>query len=353
MNTYLSDKLKVVSFIAMLLVVFLHSYNLVVRLKSGPMVLDRGYNFFIQEFISQGIARVAVPVFFAISGYLFFLKMSGTLQEFKEKVLKRIKTLLIPYLFWSFWSLLLCFLVQLLPPPRIFFATNLVLNFSTEQLLSTIFLHPIAYQLWFIRDLLVLVVLSPLVFWVIKKTNYFVLPILFGLWLINANLILVSIEATLFFAFGAFLAIRNSSWPLRVFSLKQSLLLIASWFVLLSIRLLLAYINSPYAVLTTILHKSAIILGIMALWALYDSFLQHKKEPLLKLAAYSFFLYAFHEPLLMLLKPALFTIMGKGPINSFLIYIFVPVLSIVLGMLLARQLKQKLPNFYGLITGGR
>lgn len=108
MNTYLSEKLKVISFIAMILVVLLHSYNLIVRLKTGTVVLDRGYNFFIQEFISQGITRIAVPLFFAISGYLFFLNLSGTWSEFKEKYRKRIKTLLLPYLFWSLWSLLVC-----------------------------------------------------------------------------------------------------------------------------------------------------------------------------------------------------------------------------------------------------
>ena len=108
MNTYLSDKLKVVSFISMMLVIFLHAYNLIVRLKTGPVVIDRGYNFFIQEFISQGLARIAVPLFFTISGYLFFLNLNGTLNEFKEKYRTRTKTLLIPYLFWSASALLLC-----------------------------------------------------------------------------------------------------------------------------------------------------------------------------------------------------------------------------------------------------
>ena len=75
MNKYLSDKLKAISFILMGMVVFLHSYNIKIKFASGTGIIKQGYNSFTQDFISNGVTRIAVPLFFTISGYLFFLSM--------------------------------------------------------------------------------------------------------------------------------------------------------------------------------------------------------------------------------------------------------------------------------------
>lgn len=77
MNKSLSKKITIISFITMIMVVFLHANNLVINLKAGNIKINRGYNSFIQDFFTQGITRVAVPIFFIISGYLFFLNVEG------------------------------------------------------------------------------------------------------------------------------------------------------------------------------------------------------------------------------------------------------------------------------------
>jgi hypothetical protein len=66
MNKYLSDKLRVLSFISMILVVFVHSYHLKLQLGEEVFRLDAGFNVFIQQFISQGIARVAISAIFIL-----------------------------------------------------------------------------------------------------------------------------------------------------------------------------------------------------------------------------------------------------------------------------------------------
>ena len=56
MNNYLSLKFKVISFFAIILVVFLHSYNLIVKVDADNVLsLTRGYSTFIQEFISPAL----------------------------------------------------------------------------------------------------------------------------------------------------------------------------------------------------------------------------------------------------------------------------------------------------------
>lgn len=72
MNKYLSDKLRIISLISMIMVVFLHSYNVTVKFSSGNMSFNDGYNVFIQNFFSQGITRIACQFFSVFQVICFF-----------------------------------------------------------------------------------------------------------------------------------------------------------------------------------------------------------------------------------------------------------------------------------------
>ena len=56
---------------------------------------------FTINLVSSVIASIAVPLFFFISGYLFFLQKEFNRQEYLRKLQKRVKTLLVPYLLWN------------------------------------------------------------------------------------------------------------------------------------------------------------------------------------------------------------------------------------------------------------
>ena len=47
------------------------------------------------------ISRVAVPLFFILSGYYFFNKTDFTTYTYLRKLQRRIKTIVIPYLLWN------------------------------------------------------------------------------------------------------------------------------------------------------------------------------------------------------------------------------------------------------------
>ena len=78
MDKYISNKIKNISLIMTFFVVILHSNNL-----EDPSVLN--INTLIQNFIGQGIVRIAVPMFFLISGYLFFYKFKPSKEAFLNK----------------------------------------------------------------------------------------------------------------------------------------------------------------------------------------------------------------------------------------------------------------------------
>ena len=63
--------------------------------------------FAIQQFFQHHIYTVAVPLFFFISGYLFFRNGIPDANGLRNKVTARVHTLLIPYLLWNTAGMLL------------------------------------------------------------------------------------------------------------------------------------------------------------------------------------------------------------------------------------------------------
>ena len=107
-----SDRIRIVKWMAIVMVVFLHAYTTEVSFADGKntaalpqwlMLLETG--------VSQIIARCAVPIFFLLSAVLLF---RGD-HTYGEMIRKKIKTLLVPYLIWNTFWILVFIALQSLP----------------------------------------------------------------------------------------------------------------------------------------------------------------------------------------------------------------------------------------------
>src|SRR4051812_5921802 len=109
MNPFLSKKFRFYSFISMVLLVFVHGYNLHDRYMQPWTVVGEPMNIttFTEYFLANGIFRFRIPMLFAISGYLFALYDE---KPHWQRVGKRARTLLLPYLIWSVIGLLIAVL---------------------------------------------------------------------------------------------------------------------------------------------------------------------------------------------------------------------------------------------------
>ncbi|KAF2512040.1 acyltransferase [Flavobacterium zhairuonense] len=356
MDRYLSNKIRLISFVAILMVVYIHSYNMVTKSLSGNIVINEGYSFFIQFFISQGLTRVAVPIFFSISGYLFFLNMKGSVSEFLIKFKKRIQTLVIPYLLWSIFAILLFYFLQSFAASKNFFTNQLIKDYSFSKLLHTIFLNPINYQLWFIRDLIVLVLISPIIFWSIKFSKFIIILLFFVAWMIDFNFVIFSSDSLLFFSFGAFISMQNNSLVIARLTNKKYLLVSVAWMILVLTFSTLKYNETDNVNLLNLLYKSSIICGIIAIWSLYDIILEDKEinnNKYFKITSFSFFIYAFHEPFLTILKKGLLFAFSKSDFFSLLVYFVAPLIIILISISVGYFLSSFFPKVYRTLTGGR
>lgn len=109
MTQYLSDKLRVLSLISIIFVLYIHS-----RFQPNE-IMGMAYYDKIQLFTSEMIGRCAVPLFYLISGYLFFMKVPDGVKSIGRKIRKRIKSLLIPYFIGCVFFVIFYSFVALLP----------------------------------------------------------------------------------------------------------------------------------------------------------------------------------------------------------------------------------------------
>lgn len=358
MNTYLSTKMRILSSISMILVAFHHSSNTSLQAAATLESAGNEFNRFIQHFFGQGLTRITVPVFFLISGYLFFQHITGRFSEFIPKFRKRVKTLLVPYLLWSAWGLLFFFALQQIPQARGFFNNTLIENFSGPEILHTLLFDPIPYQLWFVRNLLYLVAFSPLIYWVLKYTGIVPLILIFVVYIeaVDFSFVIIKRDAVFFFCLGAFLAIHKNGLLVKKRDNSWYWIFPAVWLLLVFVKTALTFKDQEETYALFLLHRTCVILGIISYWCLYDLLMKNKTSPnktLVQLASFSFFIYAFHEPVLTIIKKGLFYVTGTSPMLSLANYFLVPLTTVAIGFLLARFFKKGLPRFYSLITGGR
>jgi surface polysaccharide O-acyltransferase-like enzyme len=355
-SAYVSSKIQALSFILILIVVAVHSSNTTYSVGTTTTRLTGVFNVFFQKMISQGISRISVPFLFIISGYLFFITITtGSVNEFKNKYKTRFRTLVIPYLFWSLFGLLLFFALQSIPFLKPFFTQSLVRNFSIKQWLHTIFVLPIPAQLWYVRDLIVLVIISPILHYLLKKVPYITLVCFLIFWVLNYRLAPFSPDSLFFFLTGSFLGIRKiplDSLP----KVKYAYLLLLLWLILLGIKTYLSVFHIPAVWGKFLLNKFCILLGIIAVWYCYDAVytntdICHKKY--YHLFKYSFWLYAVHQPLIHMMKKALYHFMGVSNLNSFIIYLLAIIITVVISLTTGILIRKYFPKLYFISTGGR
>lgn len=114
-DSTLSKTITFLRFPLIVAVVFIHT-DLFNATAGGASPVNEGlfpmYSL-LRHVISEELARIAVPLFFFVSGFLFFYRSEFSLKTYGQKLKKRVRTLLIPYIFWNMADFLWIHLSQL------------------------------------------------------------------------------------------------------------------------------------------------------------------------------------------------------------------------------------------------
>ncbi|CUV66434.1 membrane hypothetical protein [Sulfurovum sp. enrichment culture clone C5] len=355
-NNSLSSKIKGISFILIIMVIYVHSYNILTGAgKSIFLVTDNTANIaiFLQNIFAQGMFRSAVPMFFAISGYLFF-KNYRSIRDYSKKIRNRFKTIAIPFIFWSTLVILIYYIAQATIFTNTHFTSAYIRDLGVYGFIEAVFLNPYNYPLWFLRDLMLVVLFAPIVYFGVKKITAIWFISTIALWLLNigagTKLFFYKSEAILFFSVGAYFAIYGQKYLNQRMS-QNTLLYLAIIYilVLLAKTYMMMLIDTNLLFVISIMQKIIIILGIFLLWNISDYTWISK----VVLTNYTFLFYVFHEPLLMLIKKVCFYFLGISGISSIVIYIISPLVTLTFLFFLGILMKSYFPKFTFIIMGGR
>lgn len=338
MSKYLSDKIRVLSFVAIIFVVFLH----------GQLFeYSKGENLLLQRLISGEITRVAVPLFFSISGFLLFYSCEQfDLSWYCKKIRSRVRTLAIPFLAWSLYGFFIVYTVKSIIP-SMFSSVKPFAGCSVNDYLLALLWQPVGtYQLWFIRDLIVCVIISPIIYYGLKFLKYYYLAVLGLFWILSIQWV-ISIESILFVSLGSYVALYHKNEVERFCTSKVKI-------VVYAVICICACFIDIFFPIGYLVRSIVIISGILFLWSFYDIVYGNVfyKMKDYGIARYTFFIYVFHEPLLTFVKGFFFKI-ADGQWVVFLSYIASPIITIIVCFITGYIFKKSMPNFYSIICGGR
>jgi surface polysaccharide O-acyltransferase-like enzyme len=356
MEKYLSNKIRVISFLLMIGIVILHSFNLKTNFIDGSVDVMIGYNSFIQNFFSKGVGTVAVPLFFMFSGFLFFKKIqTGKLREFIPKYKSRVKMLLMPYLVWSILGLLLIFSLQSISFSKSFFVNDLVRDYTVPEILDKIFLNPVPYQFWFIRDLMLFMLLSPILYLLVKRVGLLLLLVLLVLWAVGVDFCFCTNYALLFFVIGAYLRVKKINIS-KVSNKNYMLVFVIVYLGLITINTFLIHLSIENLLLARILLIGIVFSGIISVWIIYDKLYDHLgdwKYWIKPFLPFSFFLFAAHEPLLLIIKKGVFFMGGQTEMMSLINYFVAPICTIVICVGVGMFMNKYVTKLYKVLSGNR
>lgn len=249
------------------LVTYAHSYGGVME---GYSVLGSGWDSYevLKIMMSQTLVKVAMPTFFVMSGYLFFTNVETFNKNiYWQKIGRRVKTLLIPYIIW-----------------------NLLMAVKLKTFNLSIFITPANMPLWFLRDLMIVTILTPIIYIGVKKLNYWLFALLLpvyltGIWAIQPS---PNPYAICFFTLGAYLSIKN------IYLIKVCLKLekVAYFLtVLLALAMALAYPTITYSLLVLCFR----VVSVVAVFCLAYRILSRTIKRIPKTACdASYFIYLAH-----------------------------------------------------------
>lgn len=377
-----SHTIDMLRFPLAVMVIFIHMNPIVTNLIDADfsLISARGILNVIEITLSHTLTHIAVPTFFLISGFLFFLNFKQwSWSGYKKKMKSRVRTLIIPYLMWNFCCLLfvLCtklgaVLIKGKPISEvysylaekswhIFYDCHLwgthKINWLGDSLYNS---GPLDLPLWFLRDLIIVSLLTPVIYYFVKRTKIWGVLFLFLAYIsrIWTQFPGFSITAFFFYSLGAYFALNGMNLVLFVKRFKNFILPLA---------ILLLCACTMYDGTNTIIGQNIypffICSGVFAAFYIASFFVEHYHlKPNNFLVSSCFFIYAFHgasffpligSPLTLSRRIMHLIIPGQSTLEEGICYLTAPFLAAFICILTLIIFKKLSPKLALLFSGNR
>ncbi len=337
-----NHKITYISFILCVLVVSIHTYNVTTYGFTGETASERALIWF--ESRLNSFESVCVPFFFFLSGYLLFRNFDFSKKGILKKYKSRFFSLFIPYMIWNtLYFIFYTVLTHIGPLKRL-------INFEPVELSLKNYLSMLwnnTYSpLWFMLYLMIMIVPFPLYYilfritrqkytWILGPVSFIAVFLLTTEWFPYR---IPYIQPT--FILGTFLAINFK----EMFEKEHKAITISAIVIFICVIILLCMYKSTGTVWN--------IVVIISVWYMFDAFSFTAKEPK-KWMYYSFFIYCAHDFILEALEKLWLIFVGKKVWAATIDFLFAPVITVSILILVANFIKKTMPGVWKVINGNR
>lgn len=327
-----------------ILVVFIHANNLAYYNFNGN---DNTVVHVLVKVFAGILGGLAVPFFFMLSAYWLFRIEKDEKKEIitlNKRLKRKGKTVIIPYICWN--TLGMCFYMLV---TRIPFISNLmnsgsVIEISVENIVKGVFLHSFYFPFWYLKDLIVLFALSPVIFFVIKKKAIAIVSIFIigGISILEIKLPIFQTESLLFFLIGGYLSVYQRGWFERINSGRGGYTFL--WVICSVIR----YFGDGTIV------KMIFIISPILMWKALDTLLVKVMEryELSWFVKQSFFIYAVHVIPVTCVGHILAKVNGSN-CGAAINYMLAPIITIGIIYIIAKIMNRYFRRVYSVLCGER
>lgn len=306
----------------------------------------------------------AVPLLSMISGWLFFsFGNNDPMKTLFSRIQRRFTSLYLPLVFWN---------VVFMAGLYAIYKTNthyplldeLNIDFSTaswKEYINGIFAittRPIGFHFWFVRDLVVTALVSPLLLIMSRRAPWLGAAALCIAWICGWSMVIfLRPDVPFFFYLGALVHLKQLSVTI---SLKAAIAVTAIFVAIVCIRALAplavefsgGYNVPTWLRITTSLMR---LVGVVACWGMLQHMAQTPRG--IRIGIYSglaFFLYSVHWPLIAILKIWLWPLMPAHTDFWMLVhYLACVTLTVMIGFSFSILLNRYVPAAFALMNGGR
>ena len=305
----------------------------------------------LRVFLGDSLFRIGVPCLSAISGYLLFQRgLAGF--DYRRTLRGKASTILLPFLLWNTAFLLLVVAAQArgigfgyLPD---------VLNATPRDWMNLAFAieaWPVNIPLYFLRDLLLCLLLSPLIAIAVLRYPRTVLALMLAYAVLPLpNGIFLKKSILFGFSFGVCAALHR--FDIRRLDRFAVPLVLAALAMAVALSIALFAFGPEFPAWLDMLRSLTAIAGIFGAWALSALLVRTAPgEALAKLGGLSFWIFCAHYPLLILFWMVWNRIGGADAYPLF--YVASPLLALAVLVVSHAAARRFTPSLHAILTGRR
>lgn len=344
LNEKISKMMAGVGLFCAYLVVLIHTYNV------SDYSITQGLTFEVEFFVSENLARIAVPFFFFSSGYFQFWRE----KKYTMVLVSKIRTLVIPYIIWNCIGMLLFAFLGCVG------LSNIRVNLTDiNSIFNGVFLYKYNYAYWFMYQLILLNIFYPIISIIMSKKKV-ALIIWFGLLYIyllfgdiipSAKFYTIMLSALIYYCLGGYIskyqnnileyiADKKNHNSVRLLELVITLVFIGGYLIN---RFPEWGFSENYNIIRNIAGIFMLLMGA--------SLIEDRVNKINR--SFGFIVYSMHPVLLECIQKIVMRIFGSYKYTPILDYIFSPIITILIIKIVSDKWKKYNLKTYNLAFGYR